>query len=260
MVLERQGKYEEAGTMHRRALEGREKVLGLEHPDTLTSVSNLGVFLDNHGIYEEGEVMYWRVLECRERVLGPEHPDTLYSVSNLGSILAQQGKYEEAETMYQRALEGLSKVLGPEHPGTLMIIDCLARTWVSQDKIQDAMALMEDCVELRTRLLGLGHPATQSPSWFLNEWKKAYSSLPPQQLQGVVQAEYDQNQEISAECSPECSPEVMVTNLTKEEHISLHQRQEQLAPVKKFIANHPLRGLLASGTSSSASRGPDNRS
>jgi hypothetical protein len=56
------------------------------------------------------------------------------------------------------------------------------------------------------------------------------------------------------------SPEVMVTNLTKEEHISLHQRQEQLAPVKKFIANHPLRGLLASGTSSSASRGPDNRS
>ncbi|KAF1949112.1 hypothetical protein CC80DRAFT_555727, partial [Byssothecium circinans] len=38
-VLERQGKYEEAEAMHQRALEGREKVLGREHPDTLTSVS-----------------------------------------------------------------------------------------------------------------------------------------------------------------------------------------------------------------------------
>jgi hypothetical protein len=29
--------------MHRRDLEGREKVLGREHPDTLTSVGNLGL-------------------------------------------------------------------------------------------------------------------------------------------------------------------------------------------------------------------------
>ena len=28
--------------MHRRALEGYEKVLGAEHPDPLTSVNNLG--------------------------------------------------------------------------------------------------------------------------------------------------------------------------------------------------------------------------
>jgi hypothetical protein len=35
--------------MHRRALEGREKVLGPEHPDTLTSVSNLGSVLVEPG-------------------------------------------------------------------------------------------------------------------------------------------------------------------------------------------------------------------
>ena len=37
-VLSRQGKYDEAEAMHRRALEGYEKALGLKHPDTLTSV------------------------------------------------------------------------------------------------------------------------------------------------------------------------------------------------------------------------------
>ena len=31
--------------MERQALEGREKILGKEHPDTLLSVSNLAVYL-----------------------------------------------------------------------------------------------------------------------------------------------------------------------------------------------------------------------
>jgi hypothetical protein len=38
--------------MHRRVLEAREKVLGREHPDTLTSVSNLGNVLSSQGKYE----------------------------------------------------------------------------------------------------------------------------------------------------------------------------------------------------------------
>ena len=38
--------------MHRRALEGYEKVLGLEHPHTLTSISNFGSVLEMLGKYE----------------------------------------------------------------------------------------------------------------------------------------------------------------------------------------------------------------
>jgi hypothetical protein len=39
LILQYQGKYEEAEDMNRRALEGREKVLGVDHPDTLDSRS-----------------------------------------------------------------------------------------------------------------------------------------------------------------------------------------------------------------------------
>jgi Tfp pilus assembly protein PilF len=45
LVLESQGKYDEAEAMHRRALGGLERVLGREYPDILTSVSNLGLVL-----------------------------------------------------------------------------------------------------------------------------------------------------------------------------------------------------------------------
>ncbi|KAK0752902.1 Tetratricopeptide repeat-domain-containing protein, partial [Schizothecium vesticola] len=49
------GKYKEAEQIHRQALQLKEKVLGKEDPDTITSMSNLALVLDNQGKYEEAE-------------------------------------------------------------------------------------------------------------------------------------------------------------------------------------------------------------
>ena len=92
-----------------------EKVLGCEHPHTLTSVSNLGNVLSSQGKYEEAEAMHRRALEAKEKVLGREHPNTLTSVSNLGNVLSSQGKYDEAEAMHRRDLEAHKKVLERKH-------------------------------------------------------------------------------------------------------------------------------------------------
>ena len=100
------GEYKSAEKVVRMSVKAREKVLGPEHPDTLTSVSHLGLVLESQGKYEEAEAMHRRDLEGSEKVLGPEHPDTLISVTNLGSVLESQGKYEEAEAMHRRALKG----------------------------------------------------------------------------------------------------------------------------------------------------------
>jgi len=43
--------------MNQRVLEGREKALGKEHLDTLTSVNNLASVLRCQGKYEEAEQM-----------------------------------------------------------------------------------------------------------------------------------------------------------------------------------------------------------
>jgi tetratricopeptide (TPR) repeat protein len=77
------GNYEEADPLHRRALEGREKALWFEHPDTLSSVNNLGVLLQDQGKDEEAEAMYRRALEAYQKTLGPEHTDTLACRKNL---------------------------------------------------------------------------------------------------------------------------------------------------------------------------------
>jgi Tfp pilus assembly protein PilF len=158
--LEFQGAYEEAGSMHQRALETREKVLGREHPDTLTSVNNLGSALDSQGKFDEAEKMHRWALEARERVLGPKHPDTLTSIDNLGVVLDSQGKYDEAEAMHRQALEVREKVLGREHPDTLTSVNNLGLVLSKQGKYEEAEAIHRWALEAREKVLGREHPNT----------------------------------------------------------------------------------------------------
>jgi hypothetical protein len=53
-----QGKFTEAEVMHWRILELKETVLGMDHPDTLVSISNLASSLHEQGKYAEAESIY----------------------------------------------------------------------------------------------------------------------------------------------------------------------------------------------------------
>ena len=56
------------------------KVLGPNHPDTLTIMENLAVTYSNQGDYEKAGEMQLKVLDMHKSVLGPEHPSTLTSM------------------------------------------------------------------------------------------------------------------------------------------------------------------------------------
>jgi hypothetical protein len=61
-------------------LELSKRVLGVEHPSTLTSMVSLASFLSSQKQYEEAERMHQQALQLREKVLGLEHPDTVTNV------------------------------------------------------------------------------------------------------------------------------------------------------------------------------------
>jgi hypothetical protein len=65
-------------------MEKRMHLLGEEHPDTLTSMSNLAVTYAPSGLMEEGRsTAGGGDGKIRMHTLGEEHPDTLTSMSNL---------------------------------------------------------------------------------------------------------------------------------------------------------------------------------
>jgi tetratricopeptide (TPR) repeat protein len=63
--------------MNRKALEGREKALGKEYPDTLTSVYYLAYLYHQQKRYDVASEFYRRACDGRKRILGPEHPRTI---------------------------------------------------------------------------------------------------------------------------------------------------------------------------------------
>jgi tetratricopeptide (TPR) repeat protein len=81
------GQYSAAESTHRQVFSLREKNLGEDDTETLTSMNEVGVALINQGKHEEAESMNRQTLARYEKVLGAEHPFTLTSMSNLAGVL-----------------------------------------------------------------------------------------------------------------------------------------------------------------------------
>src|SRR3984957_4465170 len=113
------GRWKEAEVLEVQVMETRKRVLGEEHPSTLTSMANLALTYWNQGRWKEGEVLDVLVMETRKRVLGEEHPSTLTSMGNLALTYRNQGQWKEAEVLEVPVMETSKQVLGEEHPDTL---------------------------------------------------------------------------------------------------------------------------------------------
>jgi hypothetical protein len=103
------------------------RVLGPEHPATLTGASNLAESLKHQGEHADAERIQREVLGVRRRVLGAEHPSTLKTAANLAQSLTCQGRYGEAEQILQAVLKSFQRVLGPTHPNTLQTASSLEK-------------------------------------------------------------------------------------------------------------------------------------
>ncbi|KAF2630919.1 kinesin light chain 1 [Macroventuria anomochaeta] len=154
------GQYSAAGIMHQQVLSVRKKVLGPEHPDTLTSMSNLALALSNQGKYAEAEEMDSETLRLSKKVSGDEHPHTLASMNNVAAALSGQGKYAEAEEMDRETLRLRKKVLGDEHPDTLTSMSNLALALSNQGKYAEAEEMGSETLRLSKKVSGDEHPHT----------------------------------------------------------------------------------------------------
>ena len=88
-ALSEQKKYKAAEEMSQRALEGYERALGREHPDTLTSVYCLALLFHQQQQFEAASVLYRRASSGFKRILGLEHPTTVACVRHYSSLLQE---------------------------------------------------------------------------------------------------------------------------------------------------------------------------
>ena len=154
------GLYDEAEPQQVAAVRIFRRVLGEQHPTTLSSTNNLANTLVSGLRIAEAEGPHRRTLEIRRRVLGEEHPDTLDSMNNLGLALRGQRKFAEANTLLRRTVQVRRRVLGEEHPDTLASMGNLALLLWDQQEFAEAERLYREIVASEGRVLGEEHPET----------------------------------------------------------------------------------------------------
>lgn len=159
-LLNESGDLDGAEPLYRRALEGREKLFGLEDPLTINSINNLANLLSGKGDLDGAEDLYRQALDGREKLHGPQHADTLTSVSNLASLLTDKNELDEAEGLCRRALEGRETLLGLEHRDTLASVHNLASLLATKGDLDEAEILYQRSLWGCEKFLGIEHPRT----------------------------------------------------------------------------------------------------
>ena len=75
-LFKNKGDYDRAQPLFEECLAKYKRVLGEDHPDTLSSLNNLANLFKNKGDYDRALPMYEECLAKSKRVLGEDHPDT----------------------------------------------------------------------------------------------------------------------------------------------------------------------------------------
>lgn len=143
-----------------RAANLRRRVLGLEHPDTLTSLDDLGVLYNYQGKYAQAESLLSQVVEARKRILGSTDASTLAAMADLALVISYEGNDARAARLLADLLAADQQVRGEEHPDTLSVLDNLATVYIRLSKYAESETLLRKEVGIDRRILGSGHPDT----------------------------------------------------------------------------------------------------
>jgi len=112
--LFKEGKFDEALPLAKRALEIREQLLPRNDPRVANALSYLGdVYMANRA-YDNARKTFERLLQLQEELVGPTDVRIANTTDRLALLYYEDGKSGKAEEFYQRSLALREKAFGPE--------------------------------------------------------------------------------------------------------------------------------------------------
>ena len=136
-------------------LELRKSKLGPDHPDTLTSMSNLAFGYSQSGQTEQALELDREVLELRRTKLGLDHTDTLTSMANLAASYSRVRKLDKSVPLFEEVIKIQSKKLGHAHPNTQLSVANLGVNYKDAGRVDEAIPLLEEAFESSKRIKSL---------------------------------------------------------------------------------------------------------
>ncbi|MBD3336197.1 MAG: tetratricopeptide repeat protein [Candidatus Eisenbacteria bacterium] len=160
IVLSRMGRYTEAETLLREAIDEGVEAFGEQHTMVGERWSNLAVVLNAQDRREEAVACSRQALEINRAALGDDHPNVAAIRLGLADGLVGIGRAAEAEPLHDRVLEVFRGVYGARHPQVGVVLANRAMGLMKQGKHDQARAGMQAAREIYEESLGPDHHVT----------------------------------------------------------------------------------------------------
>ncbi|MEO1529329.1 MAG: tetratricopeptide repeat protein [Planctomycetota bacterium] len=154
MLFYMQDMGEEAVDAHRFVLEVRRRTLGDWHPETLDTMTNLGIVLDSLGRFGEAQQLFENTVSGSRESLSPNDARLAAALQRLGKFLLADGRrdgsvesFPRAEKLLLESIDIYDRNRGPSHVDTLQSKYLLGQVLVERRSLEEAQNVLEDLVE-----------------------------------------------------------------------------------------------------------------
>ena len=147
------GLYSQSESLLRRAIAVRRQALGPDNSDTLKSMYDLSIVLNEDSKYSDAEKLARETIDVQRRVLGAQNHDTLASMSKLALFMQNEGHYADAEKLDRSVLDTTKRVFGQQDQ---LYIDTLQDSSIVsayQGKYSDAENAFREVLDIDRRKL-----------------------------------------------------------------------------------------------------------
>lgn len=153
------GRRREAEELEAKLVETYREIMGVNHPDTLNSMSHLALlkFWDE-GQWNEAEELFLQMAEIKSEVLGAEQAGTLVSIGYLARMYRFQGRLDKAEKFERQVMETYAATFGGEHPDTLISMKNLAAVLVEKGRWVEGEQMAKQVLGTSKRVRNIEHP------------------------------------------------------------------------------------------------------
>jgi tetratricopeptide (TPR) repeat protein len=135
-----------------------EALLGPDHSDVATVISNLGRVKHELGDLTGALKHFERALIKNELAHGSEHPNVARDLGNLGAVRRDLNDSIGAQSCFEKALKINLKLFGPEHTNVAKDFNNLGMMFLENGDLTRAKPLLEQALAIDEALYGPTHP------------------------------------------------------------------------------------------------------
>ncbi len=157
-LYELRGNYQKSEQYLEKELRSKEKALGSENPQVLSSVARLCRFYIEHKNSAKAERLTGLILNYTEKLLKTE-PQLDGHFSELEKFFARHSEFAESNKMLAQAKSSAQKIRADDHLELSASLDSIAAAYKDQNKFNFCEKLYNLSLELRQKALAPGHLA-----------------------------------------------------------------------------------------------------